>query len=114
MSPLNKRDEEWLHILMACQSVPGLRVNQAVQKCSGDNPLRVCGNVAQCSEGLSPTGSEERGVLGVGSIHGAILPFCQYMINIALQVHTQYSWLVKIRNTSEVVLRPQYTPWPSY
>ena len=25
-----------------------------------------------------------------------------------------YSWVVKIRNTSEAVLRPQYTPWPLY
>ena len=24
-----------------------------------------------------------------------------------------YSRVVKIRNTSEAVLRPQYTPWPS-
>ena len=33
---------------------------------------------------LLPTGSEEREVLGVGSIHVAILPSCQYMINIVL------------------------------
>ena len=25
-----------------------------------------------------------------------------------------YSWVVKIRNTSEAVFMPQYTPWPSY
>ena len=25
-----------------------------------------------------------------------------------------YSWVVKIRNTSEAVLRPQYSPWPLY
>ena len=25
-----------------------------------------------------------------------------------------YSWVVKIRNTLEAVLRPQYTPWPLY
>ena len=30
------------------------------------------------------TGSEERGVLGVGSIHVAILPSCQYLKTIAL------------------------------
>ena len=28
---------------------------------------------------LLPTGSEERGVLGVGSNPDAILPYCQYM-----------------------------------
>ena len=33
---------------------------------------------------LLPTGSEEREVLGVGSILVAILPSCQYMTNTAL------------------------------
>ena len=33
---------------------------------------------------LLPTGSEEREVLGVGSVLDAILPSCQYMKNIAL------------------------------
>ena len=33
---------------------------------------------------LLPTGSEERGVLGVGSIPVAILPSCQDMNTIAL------------------------------
>ena len=33
---------------------------------------------------LLPTGSEERGVLGVGSIPVAILPSCQDMKTIAL------------------------------
>ena len=33
---------------------------------------------------LLPTGSEEREVLGVGSIPVAILPFCQDMKTIAL------------------------------
>ena len=32
---------------------------------------------------LLPTGSEERAVLGVGSIPDAILPSCQYWIIIA-------------------------------
>ena len=36
---------------------------------------------------LLPTGSEERGVLGVGSIPVAILPSCQNMKIIALQLH---------------------------
>ena len=64
---------------------------------------------------LPPTGSEERGVLGVGSIPVAILPSCQDMklVALSLQKH-EYSWVVNIRNTSEAVLRSQYTPWPSY
>ena len=36
------------------------------------------------SNGLLPTGSEEREVLGVGSIPVAILPSCQDMKTIAL------------------------------
>ena len=36
---------------------------------------------------LLPTGSEERGVLGVGSISVAILPSCQDMKNVALYMH---------------------------
>ena len=64
---------------------------------------------------LVPTGSEKREVLWVGSIPAAILLSCQDMKNIALQLHKhEYSWVVEIRNTSEAVLRPQYTLWPSY
>ena len=33
---------------------------------------------------LLPTGSEEREVLGVGSIHVAILPSCQVIKTIAI------------------------------
>ena len=67
------------------------------------------------SEILLPTGSEEREVLWVGSIHVSILLSCQDMLNIELQLHKhEYSWVVKIRNTSEAVLGPQYTPWLSY
>ena len=36
-------------------------------------------SVGDTSRELLPTGSEERGVLGVGSIPVAILPSCQYM-----------------------------------
>ena len=36
---------------------------------------------------LLPTGSEERGVLGVGSIPVAILLSCQNMKTIALYLH---------------------------
>ena len=58
---------------------------------------------------LLPIGSEERGVLGVGSIPVAILPSCQNVKTFALQLHKhEYSWVVKIRNTSdssEAVLR---------
>ena len=51
-----------------------------------------------------PTRSEERGVLGVGSIPVAILPSCQDMRTIVLQMHKhEYSWAVKIRNASEAV-----------
>ena len=45
----------------------------------------VCVSVYVCvSVCLLPTGSEERGVLGVGSIPVAILPSCQYLKCIAL------------------------------
>ena len=33
---------------------------------------------------FTTSGSEERGVLGVGSIHAAIFPSCQYVKDIAL------------------------------
>ena len=47
---------------------------------------------------LLPSGSEERGVLGVGSIPVALLLFCQNMELIALYFHRyEYSWVVKIR-----------------
>ena len=64
---------------------------------------------------LLPTGSEEREVLGVGSIPrpAAILPSIYESYCIIMQRHED-SWVVRIRNTSEAVLRPQYTPWPSY
>ena len=49
---------------------------------------------------LLPTGSEERGVLGVGSIPVAILPSCQDMKTIAFCLHErEYIWVVKKRNT---------------
>ena len=54
---------------------------------------------------LLPTGSEERGVFGVGSIPVVIPPSCQ-------DRKIEYGRVVKIRNTSEAVLRPQNTPWP--
>ena len=64
---------------------------------------------------LLPTGSDEREVLGVESIPVAILPSCQNMETIALSLLKHaYNWVVKIRNTSETVLRPQYSPWPCY
>ena len=41
------------------------------------------------------TGSEEREVLGVGSIPVVILPFCEYMKDIALCLHKyEYNWVV--------------------
>ena len=39
------------------------------------------------NQNLLPTGSEERGVLGVGSIPVVILPSCQDMKTITLQLH---------------------------
>ena len=57
---------------------------------------------------LLPTESEEREVLGVRSILVERFPSCQDMETIIMQRH-EYSWVVKIRNTSEAVLRPQYT-----
>ena len=46
---------------------------------------------------ILPTGSEERGVLRVGSIHVVILPSCQDVKTIALRLHKHvYSWVVKI------------------
>ena len=62
---------------------------------------------------LLPTGSEEREVLGFGSIPVAIRPSSQDMKFIALYI-MQREWVVKIRYTSEAIFRPQYTPWPSY
>ena len=74
----------------------------------------MCG-VGEGGGGLLPTGSEEKGVLGIGSIPVALLPSCQDMKTIALYLHKyNYSWVVKIRNTSEAVLGAKYTPWPSY
>ena len=59
---------------------------------------------------LLPTGSEEREVLGVRSIPVAILFSFQDMKTIALYLHKQeYSCVVKKRNTSDAILRPQYT-----
>ena len=53
---------------------------------------------------LLPTESEEREVLGVRSIPVTILPSCQDMKTIALELYKhEYSWVVKIRNTSEAV-----------
>ena len=64
---------------------------------------------------LLPTEHDEREVLGVGSIPVAILISCQNVRNNVLLLHKHaYSWVVKIRNTSEAVLGPQYSTWPSY
>ena len=35
-------------------------------------------------------------------------------LNSANRKRYWYSLVVKIRNTSEAVIRPQYTPWPLY
>ena len=37
---------------------------------------------------------------------------CEEMKTIAITFDEyEYSWVIKIRNTSAAVLRPQYTPW---
>ena len=60
---------------------------------------------------LLPTGSEEKEVSGVGSIIAAILTSCQDMNPISLQLHEhEYSWVIKMRNTSEAELRSKYSP----
>ena len=43
--------------------------------------------VRECPKNLLPTRSEEREVLGVWSIPVTILPTCQHMTIIALQLH---------------------------
>ena len=71
----------------------------------------ACIYIIFCNVDLLPNGSEEREVLGFGSIPVAKLPSCHDMNHIALQLHEhEYSWVVKIRNTSEAVLRSQYSP----
>ena len=56
---------------------------------------------------LLPTGSEERELMGMGSIPVAIISSCQAMETVALELYKpEYSCVVKIRNTSEAVLRP--------
>ena len=58
-----------------------------------------------------PTESGESELLGAGGIPVAILLSSQNVRNNALLLHKHaYSWVVKIRNTSEAVLRPQYPP----
>ena len=57
---------------------------------------------------------------GEGSIGGREYSCCNTSLLSRYENHciithiSQYSWVVKIRNTSEAVLRPQYTPRPSY
>ena len=61
---------------------------------------------------LLPTGREEHGVLQTGSIHVAILPSCQSFTIVHLSAfNCAFILVVKIRNTLEAVLRPQYAPW---
>ena len=76
-------------------------------------PLR---SVLQSLVNLLLTRSEERGVLGAGSIPVAILSSCQNVKTFALQLHKhKYSWVVKIiKEISEAKLRSQYSPWSSY
>ena len=60
---------------------------------------------------LLPTGSEESGVLWIGSIPGAILSSCQDMTIIALQLHEYTcSWVVKnkkhLRDSTQAIIHP--------
>ena len=62
-----------------------------------------------CSLVLLPTGREERGVLHGGWEYSCCnTTSCQDM-KIYLHYKHEYSWVVKIRNTSEAVLRSQYS-----
>ena len=67
---------------------------------------------------LLPTGSEERGVLGMGSIPVAILPSWQDIKTDFITITFTLIWLCSknkkhLRSISQPRLRPQYTPWPS-
>ena len=54
---------------------------------------------------LLPAGSEEHEVLQTGSIHAAILPSCQSFTVVHFKcLNCAFIWVVKTRNTSEVVL----------
>ena len=81
--------------MYACHFDVGDAYHDRRYKCGAvesDNPSSQCTTpVAVWSAGekvsLLPTGSEERKVLGVGSIPVATLPSCQIMNIIALQLH---------------------------
>ena len=60
--------------------------------------------VLELINNVLPTGSEERGVLGVGSIPVTILSSSQDVKTMALLLHKhECSWVVKKRNTEEAV-----------
>ena len=60
---------------------------------------------------LLPAGSEEHEVLQTRSIHVAILPSCQFHYNSTFKcIDIEIIWVVKTRNTSETVLRPDRGP----
>ena len=64
---------------------------------------------------LLPAGSEEHEVLQTGSIHLAILPSCQSFATVHLKcLNCAFIWVVKIRNISEAVFRPQNASRTSY
>ena len=68
-----------------------------------------------CGVDLLPTESKEHKVLQTESIHVAILPSCQtFTIVHFKRLNGAFIWEVKLRNTSEVVLRLQYAPWTLY
>ena len=59
-----------------------------------------------------PTGSEERGVLGVGILTVVILPYCQYIENIALKLHKHEHACMGIKTKKHLTGSTQiYGPW---
>ena len=75
----------------------------------------VQANVVYLYTDLLPAGSEQHEVLLFGNIYEEVLQACHQTVQIEKNtLKYWYSWVVKKRNTSEAVLRPQYTPWPLY
>ena len=51
----------------------------------------------------------------VRSINYCRLPSCQSFTIMHFKcLNCAFTWVVKMRNTSEAVFRPQYAPWTSY
>ena len=72
------------------------------------------GNLDTILSHLLPTGSEETAVLRVERIPVAILQVSSNENRCIIIQRNLYSGVVKKRNTSKVVLRPQYSPRLSF